>query len=198
MDIAGGMYNHGCRDKAKPAHCATEDLVKDGNNNPVNWVDKWGLSGQTKDKIRGVDINLFNPDFDRDKKLYINIQKAPHPSGTFIVADHSNQYVITDNRDVNNVKRLSPSELATMIKEHPNYTPGDSDSYAQNLANSMGSNTVVYAPDNYLTASYREVIYIGPHRTDEKFTIQIPELRNSLITMALCKNLKGDNYNVFL
>jgi hypothetical protein len=134
----------------------------------------------------------------------INIQKAPHPSGTFIAAGHANQYVITDNRDANNVKRLSPSELATMIKEHPNYTPGDiiildscntgtggSDSYAQNLANSMGSSTVVYAPNNYLTASYRGVVYIGPQRSDGRIYYSDPGVKKSPDNYGAMQKFKG-------
>jgi uncharacterized protein RhaS with RHS repeats len=53
-----GMYNYGYRDyKAEAGRFTLEDPVKDGNNwyayvnnNPVNWVDPWGLECSASDK----------------------------------------------------------------------------------------------------------------------------------------------------
>jgi RHS repeat-associated protein len=52
-DVVTGMYNYGYRDyKAEVARFTTEDPIRDGNNwyayvnnDPVNWVDPWGLEG---------------------------------------------------------------------------------------------------------------------------------------------------------
>jgi RHS repeat-associated protein len=50
-DVVTGMYNYGYRDyKAEAGRFTTEDPIRDGNNwyayvnnDPVNWVDLWGL-----------------------------------------------------------------------------------------------------------------------------------------------------------
>jgi RHS repeat-associated protein len=50
-DVVTGMYNYGYRDyKPEAARFTTEDPIRDGanwfayvNNDPVNWVDPWGL-----------------------------------------------------------------------------------------------------------------------------------------------------------
>jgi RHS repeat-associated protein len=50
-DSAAGLYNYGYRDyKPEAARFTTVDPVRDGanwfayvNNDPVNWVDLWGL-----------------------------------------------------------------------------------------------------------------------------------------------------------
>jgi RHS repeat-associated protein len=54
-DVITGMYNYGYRDyKPEVARFTTEDPVRDGanwfayvNNDPVNWVDLWGLDKKT-------------------------------------------------------------------------------------------------------------------------------------------------------
>jgi RHS repeat-associated protein len=53
-DVVTGMYNYGYRDyKAEVARFTTEDPIRDENNwyayvnnDPVNWVDLWGLEGK--------------------------------------------------------------------------------------------------------------------------------------------------------
>ena len=64
-DTATGLYNYGCRDyKPQTARFTTVDPVRDGsnwfayvNNDPVNWVDRWGLeafrNGETQVTVQG-------------------------------------------------------------------------------------------------------------------------------------------------
>jgi RHS repeat-associated protein len=55
-DVVTGMYNYGYRDyKAEVARFTSEDPIRDGsnwyayvNNDPVNWIDPWGLSASDK------------------------------------------------------------------------------------------------------------------------------------------------------
>jgi hypothetical protein len=63
------MYNYGYRDyKPEAARFTTEDPVRDGanwfayvNNDPVNWVDPWGLSASDRENsIIDIVINTWN------------------------------------------------------------------------------------------------------------------------------------------
>jgi RHS repeat-associated protein len=61
-DSATGLYNYGYRDyKPEAARFTTVDPVRDGanwfayvNNDPVNWVDPWGLECSASDKINAL------------------------------------------------------------------------------------------------------------------------------------------------
>jgi RHS repeat-associated protein len=69
-DTVTGLYNYGYRDyKPEAARFTTVDPVRDGtnwfayvNNDPVNWVDWWGLSASDKQSVRvttaGMEFNL--------------------------------------------------------------------------------------------------------------------------------------------
>jgi RHS repeat-associated protein len=74
-DAATGLYNYGYRDYApEAARFTTVDPVRDGanwfayvNNDPVNWVDPWGLSASDNSKNsnngKGANIPNGNRDF---------------------------------------------------------------------------------------------------------------------------------------
>jgi RHS repeat-associated protein len=98
-DVVMGMYNYGYRDyKAEVARFTTEDPVRDGNNryayvnnDPVNWVDLWGLSASDKQNVTaitsGLEMNIFNVVTPKgsigiikgffDASFYINNNKSP-------------------------------------------------------------------------------------------------------------------------
>jgi RHS repeat-associated protein len=72
-DTATGLYNYGYRDyKPEAARFTTIDPVRDGanwfayvNNDPVNWVDPWGLSASDKNKTELTNdgkIRIVNSD----------------------------------------------------------------------------------------------------------------------------------------
>ena len=70
-DAVTGLSDYGFRDYS-PTHARfiTEDPIRDGENwfsyvgnNPVNWVDPWGLSASEKkgknSKLKNVEINIL-------------------------------------------------------------------------------------------------------------------------------------------
>jgi RHS repeat-associated protein len=65
-DVATGLYDYGYRDyMPAAARFTTEDPVRDGanwfayvNNDPVNWIDPWGLSASDKDNKGGFFSSL--------------------------------------------------------------------------------------------------------------------------------------------
>jgi len=199
-DTSTGLYNYGYRDyKPQAARFTTVDPIRDGsnwyayvNNDPVNWVDLWGL--------RGVDIILYDPNFERDKGLYRGAVRAVHPLNTFIIAGHGSPSDMRDDRNGSpdnggQTVPISPEALADEIKNHPNYRDGmtiilDScdtgrtpiyggDSFAQRLADELGPGTIVKAPDNTMTFSFWGNVYIGPERTDGKIYFNDPDVNKS-------------------
>jgi RHS repeat-associated protein len=66
-DTATGLYNYGYRDyKPEAARFTTVDPVRDGNNwfayvnnDPVNWVDPWGLAPIYGDDIHGKPVVAY-------------------------------------------------------------------------------------------------------------------------------------------
>jgi RHS repeat-associated protein len=77
-DVVTGMYNYGYRDYAPElARFTTEDPIRDGanwfayvNNDPVNWVDLWGLEGS--------DILIINMPGITDGRLESYLFKTEH------------------------------------------------------------------------------------------------------------------------
>jgi RHS repeat-associated protein len=73
-DTVTGLYNYGYRDYApEVARFTTADPVRDGanwfayvNNDPVNWVDPWGLSASDDSKNSNKDKGTNISDGDRD------------------------------------------------------------------------------------------------------------------------------------
>jgi len=67
-DTATGLYNYGYRDyKPQAARFTTVDPIRDGNNwfayvnnDPVNWIDLWGLSPDDKDNANKAETELAN------------------------------------------------------------------------------------------------------------------------------------------
>jgi RHS repeat-associated protein len=166
-DAATDLYNYGYRDYSPSvARFTTADPVRDGNNwfayvnnDPVNWIDPWGLArkGSTK---RGVDLNLLpedKPDDPNDNiRTYAEI--VPRPQDTFVVGAHGTSSSLADE----NRRQIKPDDLAEMIKNHPGYEEGMSvtlyscntgkgeNPYAQQLADAMGPGITVNAPNDYL------------------------------------------------
>ncbi|HOI95809.1 MAG TPA: RHS repeat-associated core domain-containing protein, partial [Syntrophobacter fumaroxidans] len=113
---------------------------------PVNRMDPLGLT----------DLNLLPPE--SDEFTYANA--ATSPPNTFTVAAHGNTRWFFDQQ----LRRLSPRQLANLIRNHPNYSQGmtvrlDScntgvnpgkgqPSPGQKLADELGTN--VLAPDNFV------------------------------------------------
>jgi hypothetical protein len=168
------------------------------NNDPVNFVDLWGLEGAREGTKKGVDINLFHPE--SDEELYTNAQKVKHPEGTFIIGGHGSPSFMQDA----NGKRVYPSDLADLITA-PNsgYQKGDiiildscntgvgnDSSFAQRLANELGHGTIVKAPDNYLTISKKGEVYIGPAR-DNRIYYSDPSVQKSPNNSGAMLTFKG-------
>jgi RHS repeat-associated protein len=99
-DVITGMYNYGYRDyKPEAARFTTEDPVRDGanwfayvNNDPVNWVDLWGLSAQEPDRDNtpiientvGITITaprIESPVFPTDSTRITSTFGGNHPLG---------------------------------------------------------------------------------------------------------------------
>jgi RHS repeat-associated protein len=98
-DTATGLYNYGYRDyQPEVARFTTVDPIRDGanwfvyvNNDPVNWVDLWGLSASDKQYITvrttGLEISLFSAVTPKgsigvikgffDASFYVNDSKSP-------------------------------------------------------------------------------------------------------------------------
>jgi hypothetical protein len=176
----------------------------------VNWVDLWGLvplvnyqtlEGGGGGSRKGVDINLFNP----NDGLYQNTTKVYRPTGTFIVGGHGDTQYIYDSSGNN----LTPAKLANMIKNNPDYKPGDTiildscntgktpedggDPFAQKLADALGPGTIVKAPDNYLCIWSDGKIYIGPHIPffESIFDINGPNVKQSTSNSGAMLTFKG-------
>jgi uncharacterized protein RhaS with RHS repeats len=163
------MYNYGYRDYAPGvARFTTEDPIRDGNNwyayvnnDPVNWIDLWGLQGQRANNTKkGVDLNLFprdDPQNPNDNiRTYAEI--VPRSKNTFVVGAHGTPSSLENE----NGRRIEPDNLAEMIKNHSAYREGMSvtlyscntgkgdNPYAQQLADAMGPGAIVNAPNDYL------------------------------------------------
>ena len=86
-DTATGLYNYGYRDyKPQAARFTTADPIRDGSNwfayvrnDPVNWVDLWGLAQVYADDINGRPIVAL-PNSNLKDKTTIDIQR--NGSGT--------------------------------------------------------------------------------------------------------------------
>jgi RHS repeat-associated protein len=195
------LYNYGYRDyEPGTARFTTVDPVRDGsnwfvyvNNDPVNWVDPWGLdpvvmwdrmdagNGGASQK-RGVDLNMFPPDTS-DSKIRTSATITLRPTNTFVVAAHGNQTTLVDE----NNRPVTPSRLAAIIKNDSKYQSGISVTlfscntgqvtesvkipYAQQLADALGPGSIVIAPNDtiWLYSNGREPV-IAPYKdlNDEK------------------------------
>jgi RHS repeat-associated protein len=94
-DTATGLYNYGYRDyKPEAARFTTVDPIRDGsnwfayvNNDPVNWIDLWGLKptyGTTNDTIDPPEVNYGWPTSEgRITSAFgpreLNIEPSMHP-----------------------------------------------------------------------------------------------------------------------
>jgi RHS repeat-associated protein len=78
-DTVTGMYNYGYRDYApEVARFTTVDPIRDGtnwfayvNNDPVNWIDPWGLSASDK-IITTHDVNTITKQSGSVEKYYVS------------------------------------------------------------------------------------------------------------------------------
>jgi RHS repeat-associated protein len=194
-DAGTGLYNYGYRDyRPGAARFTTADPIRDGsnwyayvNNDPVNWVDPWGLdkatlyqefvseTGGGRGKPIGVDINLFDP----DSSLYISVQSMWHPPETFIVAGHGDDESLGDDRNgINQRVLMNAEEIADMIRRHPNYsqeyivilfaceagkTPANgADTLGQQVADALGPGAIVLATEfKFLMPAADGKYYIG-------------------------------------
>ncbi len=116
--------------------------------NPLSRIDPFGL----------VDINLFSP----SDPAYVGAAAAPSPPNTVTVAGHGNPYLMVDPQG--NV--LTAKQLAALIAKDPSYTSGkniqlmscnvglspggNQSSFAQQVANALGSGVVVLGANNFV------------------------------------------------
>jgi RHS repeat-associated protein len=121
-DVVTGMYNYGYRDyKPEAARFTTEDPVRDGanwfayvNNDPVNWVDLWGLSASDQnprsltDEEKVTYIQNYGHDIDFDK---ITIIEGRLPTA---------QEVQNTAASVGINPAIYPSEMLNNYLEDPN------------------------------------------------------------------------------
>jgi RHS repeat-associated protein len=171
---ATGLYNYGYRDyKPIAARFTTIDPIRDGNNwfayvnnDPVNWIDPWGLQSS------GVDLDLHAP----GELAGLFTETIYHPPNTFIVVGHGNSFNMCDDRngsDEDHRIRLDAEDLAKLMIEN-GYKPGMAvilyscntgaippgkgrdDIFAQKLADYLSNYFLqqinVFAPDNKIAA----------------------------------------------
>ncbi len=116
------------------------------HGNPNSLIDTFGL----------VDLNLFAP----NDPLFHAADAAPSPPNTFTVGGHGNPTSMIDPQGL----RLTPSQLANLIRSNPAYRPGmtiqllscntggdpgqGALSYAQQLANELCEN--IKGADNFV------------------------------------------------
>ncbi|MCC5834615.1 MAG: RHS repeat-associated core domain-containing protein [Opitutales bacterium] len=116
-------------------------------NNPLRWVDPMGLS---------ADLILVG-DWTNEYTGFSNIDPD---SNVFVVGAHGNSQGVGDA--YNNM--IPASELANMISNHPNYTPGmdvrilacdvGSGFYGSSVAEQLGSGTVyIYSREVYVNVA---------------------------------------------
>ena len=139
------------------------------DNSPLSWIDPFGTQ---------VSINLFNPN--ESSGIHGIAQSFP-PKGTVTVGGHGNPSTMVDADG----RRISPTDLAKMIRDHSDYSPGvpvqllscntgkGNDPYAQKVADELGG--PVIAPDDYVWYSNPPIVApprnpnnlnAGPHETD--------------------------------
>ncbi|WP_024468297.1 RHS repeat domain-containing protein, partial [Treponema pedis] len=138
-------------------------------NNPIKYIDPDGK--QTK----GADLNLHTPQT-HDYKASMYIEKS---NNFFIVSAHGSIRGVFDhsgdppNNPIGGKAPIKPSELAKLIKNHPNYNKGmtvqlivcnvglpnpeaNNISYAQQLADELGDGVRVLAPEGLVILSFDE------------------------------------------
>jgi len=95
-DSATGLYNYGYRDyKPQAARFTTLDPIRDGNNwfayvnnDPVNWVDLWGLAEIFADDING-------------KPIAVSSGTDPKDSTTIVIQRNGSDKTFSDTLNVN-------------------------------------------------------------------------------------------------
>jgi hypothetical protein len=179
-----GLYDYGYRDyMPAAARFTTEDPVRDGanwfayvNNDPVNWIDPWGLNASIgtvsvldneietnyglSSIIPGVDINLFSKT-DPDEKLDEYAKDILRFDYMFVVGGHGDSGgIMNSNLENGEVGRKEAAGLAAMIKASGKYEEGKAvalyscetgaspTGLGQELADHLG--VVVFAPNDLL------------------------------------------------
>jgi RHS repeat-associated protein len=111
-DMATGLYNYGYRDyKPEAARFTTLDPIRDGanwfayvNNDPVNWVDPWGLEIKF---IQGT--GATNEDVELAKKMGDNIANSGTESAElWNKLDNDPSKTITVEVNGNKINRATP------------------------------------------------------------------------------------------
>jgi RHS repeat-associated protein len=113
-DTATGLYNYGYRDyQPEAARFTTVDPIRDGanwftyvNNDPVNWVDLWGLRPLTQEE-RDLHKNAGGSSVDYDK-IDVNTDRMPTKDEVKGVAT---------GLGVPNM--MTDGEIQAIIDEHP-------------------------------------------------------------------------------
>lgn len=146
----------------------------------------------------GVDLNFLPINESKHNVADKKIVDSKH----FTIVAHGNSDYIYEypNASVENNtrgpgKRIEPEQLSDMIKSHPNYNEGEPiilwacntgnegaserDCYAQKLADAMGPDSVVIAPNKYyfISESPKGQNYIGGQTTNGQVDFNQPKGR---------------------
>jgi RHS repeat-associated protein len=114
-DTATGLYNYGYRDYApEAARFTTVDPVRDGsnwfayvNNDPVNWVDPWGLSASDAGIANDIRTALGTANYTTTLSALVNTGNLAN-----IISSHTN---LLDPTTANYVNGLTTSQLVSEL-----------------------------------------------------------------------------------
>jgi RHS repeat-associated protein len=152
-DTATGLYNYGYRDyKPEAARFTTIDPVRDGanwfayvNNDPVNWVDLWGLADiavwdalDRSDKYSNYDFNLiaYNKMVDQS---FTEISKAAAEKGLSVEIIRGADATETRLKEV---LQDDPQRVVVLAHGDNNGNIYDSQGKRVNISNITISNTI--------------------------------------------------------
>ena len=147
-------------------------LGKWTTSDPLGYPDGWNNFAYCNNDIffevdpLGLAANLSFYSQETSPQQYNNLHHITAPENGYTVAGHGNSNGIY----YDNGTRISATELANMIKNDPNYKPGQTvyliscntgnGTYANELAAALGSGAV-QAPQNYAAIDQNGNVYVG-------------------------------------
>jgi RHS repeat-associated protein len=184
-DAATGMYDYGYRDyMPEVARFTTLDPVRDGanwfayvNNDPVNWVDVWGLrpatieeqqlhqdAGGGKVDYSGLDIHDRKPTVDEVNQAFVDTN-VPNNSTAKEIGDMINEHPamslpggdIYAPNDPNRTEDQNKAMIAHEIEHQSQYENGDQTEVFGKLAEEAKQGPSVYDDPNTLEGKAQQV-----------------------------------------